>query len=399
MSTHLDPVRSALRATAAIDVGALDRTELGELVLGLRRLLDSFEGEYARLVHHADVDRVWADGGATSLAMWISNGTGTAPGRAKRAAKLGEALEKSTDLAEAVRAGAVAADTAHEIAAAVDDEGFAEAAPQLIGELAGATPRQAERTVDAWRQINDPDAARQRTRQAFERRCLTFTPIGDGLERVEGIVPTHVGRALRAALHHIVEEQVHDGSGRVHSQRMVDALGDLAAAYSRGKVTGGRNLPRVIVSITLETLEQRAGVGHAADGGVMSADEIQRLCCDAHLHPYLTDQEGAVLQFGRGRRTASPHQYLAMVERDRGCRFPGCDRPPGWCEAHHLNEFSARGGLTDLDQMALLCHTHHHLVHEGGWTMSGSVTGLTFVDPTGTELHAPLPGRLALNAA
>src|SRR5918911_831927 len=52
--------------------------------------------------------------------------------------------------------------------------------------------------------------------------------------------------------------------------------------------------------------------------------------------------------------TAGPPAPLwsALVVRDRHCRFPGCDREPGWCEAHHVRHF-AHGGATNLANLIL----------------------------------------------
>ncbi|HXF35688.1 MAG TPA: HNH endonuclease signature motif containing protein [Actinomycetota bacterium] len=54
-----------------------------------------------------------------------------------------------------------------------------------------------------------------------------------------------------------------------------------------------------------------------------------------------------------------------MVLRDRGCRFPGCDRPHTWCDVHHVVHW-ADGGPTALQNLILLCRRHHGLVHPPG---------------------------------
>jgi hypothetical protein len=62
----------------------------------------------------------------------------------------------------------------------------------------------------------------------------------------------------------------------------------------------------------------------------------------------------------------SLRRCYALVIRDRHCRFPGCDRPPDWTEAHHVR-WITHGGATALDNLVLVCTRHHHLLHTPGW--------------------------------
>ncbi|MBL8777714.1 MAG: HNH endonuclease, partial [Acidimicrobiales bacterium] len=89
------------------------------------------------------------------------------------------------------------------------------------------------------------------------------------------------------------------------------------------------------------------------------------------------DAEGEVLDAGRQARQFNRAQRRAMARRDGGCAFPGCDRPPEWCDAHHLDFWDAEHGLTDLDRGCLLCRRHHNLLHKKGWTLDRDViTGI-----------------------
>jgi hypothetical protein len=75
--------------------------------------------------------------------------------------------------------------------------------------------------------------------------------------------------------------------------------------------------------------------------------------------------------------------------RDQMCRFPGCARTRH-LKAHHILPWS-RGGPTDLDNLILLCQTHHTAVHEGGMRIErGSDLGIAwrFLMPDGTP-HQP----------
>jgi hypothetical protein len=98
-----------------------------------------------------------------------------------------------------------------------------------------------------------------------------------------------------------------------------------------------------------------------------------------------------VLDVGRASRLATPAQRIALAARDQGCRFPGCDRPPGWVDAHHIEEW-LRGGKTDLEDLISLCRFHHRLVHEGGWTLRRSGHLAEFLDRNGAVRGStPLP--------
>ena len=66
-------------------------------------------------------------------------------------------------------------------------------------------------------------------------------------------------------------------------------------------------------------------------------------------------------------RTIPDGLRRAVTVRDRGCAFPGRDRPPSWCEIHHLTAWEDHGH-TKIDNLAMLCRTHHRLIHHSGWT-------------------------------
>jgi HNH endonuclease len=90
-----------------------------------------------------------------------------------------------------------------------------------------------------------------------------------------------------------------------------------------------------------------------------------------------------VLDLGRSTRLVTPALRRALELRDRGCCGPGCDRPPEWCDAHHLVHW-AQGGETNLDNLVLLCRRHHVLLHEGGWHLArGPDRSIVFTRPAG----------------
>ena len=119
--------------------------------------------------------------------------------------------------------------------------------------------------------------------------------------------------------------------------------------------------------------------------GSIHSNEIRRLLCDCTVSRVVTDPEGLPLDLGRARRTVPPTLRKALVVRDGGCRFPGCYRPPGFCDAHHVVHWE-HGGPTDRANTVLLCRHHHRVVHHVGWSVEFDGCALQILRPDGTEV-------------
>ena len=104
------------------------------------------------------------------------------------------------------------------------------------------------------------------------------------------------------------------------------------------------------------------GIGRTTDGDHLDAGTLRRLACDADLIPAVLGGESEPLDVGRAKRLFTGGLRTAIIHRDRHCTFPGCDRPPDWCDAHHVKPWWA-GGKTKLTNAALLCARHHTIVH------------------------------------
>jgi hypothetical protein len=94
----------------------------------------------------------------------------------------------------------------------------------------------------------------------------------------------------------------------------------------------------------------------------LSVATLRRIACDARISRVITDGRSQPLDVGRTTRTVTAALWRALVARDGGCTHPGCDRPPGWCEAHHIKHW-ADGGTTTLDNLKLVCSRHHREEH------------------------------------
>ena len=101
--------------------------------------------------------------------------------------------------------------------------------------------------------------------------------------------------------------------------------------------------------------------------GEVPIETVRRLACDCTVWRALLDPlSGMPLDVGRERRVAPEWMLRALHARDRGCRWPGCDAPSNWTDAHHWREWYRDGGETNVDDMVSACRPHHVMVHEGG---------------------------------
>ena len=165
---------------------------------------------------------------------------------------------------------------------------------------------------------------------------------------------------------------------RTASQRRADALLDLCRLAADHTPTAGGEKPHVMVTVDLATLQNQLKPDPAAaltsgatlgSGWSIGAATARRLACDAAIIPLLLGGPSEPLDIGRLSRSCPPALRRALVFRDGGCRYPGCDRPPEWTDAHHLVHWIDLGP-TSLTNCVLLCRRHHVLLHEHGQTMT-----------------------------
>jgi len=142
------------------------------------------------------------------------------------------------------------------------------------------------------------------------------------------------------------------------------------------------------VTTTLETLQATSGApgAHLEHAGSIPDRTVQRLGCDATITRVLLDAQSAVIDVGRSQRVVPPATRRALTVRDRGCRWPGCDRSASWTAAHHIVHW-ANHGATNLDNLVLLCHRHHWLVHEAGHQVVRSDDGGILTIPPPPDFH------------
>jgi len=115
-------------------------------------------------------------------------------------------------------------------------------------------------------------------------------------------------------------------------------------------------------------LPGQAGHGYIeGNTAPVSPETIERLICDTGTVDITFDDLHRPLDLGREQRLFNRAQRRALAARDGGCTWPGCDRPPAFTEAHHIDHWQHDNGRTDINQGILLCRAHHLLLHNQRW--------------------------------
>ncbi|MGH3974997.1 MAG: DUF222 domain-containing protein [Pseudonocardiaceae bacterium] len=184
---------------------------------------------------------------------------------------------------------------------------------------------------------------------------------------------------------------------RTPARRNADALVEAMSCLldEGGLPTRGGQRPHLVLTMKLSDLIDGLGTATLDTGGCLSAAEARRLACDAAIIPMVLGSESMPLDVGRQQRLATAAIRDALAHRDKGCAFPSCDRPPRYCQAHHLVHW-LDDGETKIDNLCLLCEYHHVIVHRQGWHIRLDGRGRPeflppkTVDPSRTPLHDPL---------
>jgi len=191
---------------------------------------------------------------------------------------------------------------------------------------------------------------------------------------LDGLLDPEAGGIVLSALMPL-SKPLGPEDGRSPAQRRADALTEMASrTLANGDLpTVGGHRPAINVTVSIDSLPKLPGTpGAELDwGGDITAESARRLGCDATIRRIVLGPGSEVLNVGRAKRLVTPAQRVALAVRDKGCSWPGCTKPPWWCDAHHVTHW-ADGGQTDLTNLRLLCRTHHRKTHE---TASNSQAG------------------------
>jgi hypothetical protein len=402
--------------------------ELGEL----RRLVEASLGSFAAEVKHRSRREDGLAGlasrlGAVTPEKLVEQVSGVSKRESQKLVRVGELLTVDADpwlsaVGTGVKSGKVSIEKADVIKTGLGAPTADVAADDLAdaaAELAALAPTMSVENLAARaRQLRDDldaDGVRDRERMLREKRYLTLTPLSNGMTQLSGLLDPAsaaiVGAAYDAATSprrggprfvdteskERAEKLVADERtlGQIALDTFVDLL-RIGTEVDPGKLLGARR-HAVRVLVTDRDLRERRGPAFIQDQTeAISIATAERHICDTGIVPIHFTDDGEPLRLGVTRRLFSSKQRDALAARDGGCRYPKCDRPASWCEAHHRIPW-AEGGPTDTRDGVLLCRHHHMLVHDNGWAIDRDpVHGFVAIPPRSVDpaqRPIPMPAR------
>lgn len=387
-------LQSALEEIQGTDPDRIDEAALADGYAELEWAADVVLS--ARLTWLASIERrgTYARDGHLSITSWLAQRFRKTWSAASRLVGAARALEQMPTTREALESGEITSSAVDLLMPAqqVDPKAFTQAEASLVEAATTLSIPDLGRVVATWRRAAEDARGPEFTDRAYERRRLHVSPTLAGMVRVDGDLDPETGQTVISALRAVCDAGVRSQADhRSSPQRRADALGEICRQWldrtDRPLVGGER--PHVTVTVDLQMLEGRlpppGSVAELEDAGPISSEAARRLACDASVSRVITRGSSEPLDVGRRTQVVPAGIRRAVVVRDRGCRFPGCDRPQGWSDAHHVVHW-AHGGDTALSNLVLLCRRHHRLVHHGfGLEMTDGRP--RFFRPDGTVLE------------
>nr|WP_198151579.1 HNH endonuclease signature motif containing protein [Kibdelosporangium sp. MJ126-NF4] len=252
----------------------------------------------------------------------------------------------------------------------VEPEKVALAEELMVERAAEDDPNALARYGERWvRDIIDPDGVPPNEDEPGRpERELRRHVFRDGRMEFKGRLDAETAALFEGLLAPF--EKLESGDTRGHAERGGDALADVLqkAANCPDLTTTNGFKTEVAFTISMDEL-MRSVEDRVLPGTRLTAGEARRIACDAHVLPAVMDGESRPLDVAVPAYVVPAHIRRGLVLRDRGCTFPGCDRPASVCHSHHVQSW-LRGGPTALGNLTLLCGVHHRLVHRSEWEVA-----------------------------
>ncbi|MEV7397538.1 HNH endonuclease signature motif containing protein, partial [Aeromicrobium sp. NPDC092404] len=334
--------------------------------------------------------------GASSTGAMLAGSFGGDRRAADSLVNQAKELDRAPATSEALARGQIGPAQASIIASAISDlpgdttpEQKQACEDTLIGDAGRYTLKdlrnRSRRVTDQFKPAPDVDqienqSLERQEKAAWRRAEFWMVDNRDGTHRGGFVIPDAQADMLRSAIEAISaprRDHLHDHTPAAesyydrdldHRHRAGMGLAELAGHLPADTLPGKGGLgATLIVRLDHDTLTRGIKPATLSTGTRISAGQTRQLACRLGIIPQVFGGKSLPLDHGHEQRVFTKTQRQGLENRDGGCTFPGCDRPPEWTEAHHWRTPWAHGGTTRLDDGVLLCPFHHRTVHDAGW--------------------------------
>ena len=394
----MSELRSAVEAFRSEVLAELPDARIEEDFSELHRAAELIELE--RLRRLAEIERrgIFARDGHLSSASWMASRHKVAWGTAKQSVRVARALDLMPLTLRALEEGDISFSAVRVLSQAreADPEIFERAEGELVEAARIHSIGDLQKVAAYWRQRVDRERSSEGEDKLRERRKLHASVSFLGMVRVDGELDPETGETLLTALRSVLDAEARsrgEDDTRTPAQRRADALGEICRQWldrsDRPTVAGER--PHITVTVDTEALKGGPGASELDHTGPVPPEVTRRIACDASVMRVVLSGSSEPLDVGRRTSVVPPAIRRAVIVRDGRCRFPGCDRPHTWCDAHHVLHW-ADGGSTALPNLVLMCRRHHRMVHErGGFGLTLEDGRPVFRRPDGSVLEDRAP--------
>jgi hypothetical protein len=395
----MSELRSALEGFRSESLAELPDARLEEDFTELQRISEMLEVERLRRLAEIERRRTFERDGHLSAASWLSSAFKVAWGTAREHLRMARGLEEMAETRRALADGELSMSAARILVAAreADPAEFRRCERELVEAARIHATNDLQRVAAYWRLAVQREHALGGEEKLRARRRLHASVTFLGMVRLDGDLDPETGETLLTALRAVLDAESRSqggAGGLTPAQRRADALGEICRQWldssDRPTVAGER--PHLTVTVGPEALGGEAGgTGELDHVGPVDPATARRVACDASIRRVVMAGRSEPLDVGRRTPVVPPGMRRAVIVRDRHCRFPGCDRPHTWCDAHHVIHW-ADGGPTALANLVLLCRRHHGMVHHpGGFRLEMRDGRPVFWRPDGSGLDERAP--------
>jgi hypothetical protein len=334
-----------------------------DLIDGLHRLHRQAGETHRKLLAYiaaCDDAKVWKNDDCRDMAQWLATHHGVSVWKARRMVDAGHVLKELPKISAALCDGTVSLDKVLELCRFATTHTEAGLLPWAIR----TSPAGIRARADRERRIDKEDV-----QDAHRSRFLTHWWYDDGsMLGLEGALPAEKGAIVAKALDRLADQipVLPEDDTTNFEARRADALVALASTSIARDEDPDRST--VVVHVPVQTLAGGDANGLIENGPAIHPDVARGLCCHARIEIVLEDRDGRPVGVGRASREPPPWLMRLLRNRDGNrCTFPGCGRT-ALLKAHHIHWWST-GGHTDLENLALMCTSHHALIHVFGWNV------------------------------